>query len=89
IAHREVHPQAIYKRQDTNGRMLTYQCISLDLNSKQAILKQTADSSLFTVAVTESETSSLTVLTDPVKLPLLFSQVSEVDDCQEYLTLEL
>ncbi|MEH1933708.1 MAG: hypothetical protein V7L14_08260 [Nostoc sp.] len=73
IAHREVHPQAIYKRQDTNGRMLTYQCISLDLNSKQAILKQTADSSLFTVAVTKSETSSLTVLTDPVKLPLLFS----------------
>ncbi|MBN3884150.1 MAG: DEAD/DEAH box helicase [Nostoc sp. JL34] len=89
IAHREVHPQAIYKRQDANGRMLTYQCISLDLNSKQAILKQTADSPLFTVAVTESETSSLTVLTDPVKLPLLFSQVSDVDDCQEYLTLEL
>ncbi|MDZ8264710.1 hypothetical protein, partial [Nostoc sp. ChiQUE01b] len=48
IAHREVHPQAIYKRQDANGRMLTYQCISLDLNSKQAILKQTADSPLFT-----------------------------------------
>ncbi len=29
------------------------------------------------------------MLTNPVKLPLLFSQVSEVDDCKEYLTLSL
>ncbi|WP_414553157.1 DEAD/DEAH box helicase [Anabaena sp. CCY 0017] len=89
IAHREVHPQAIYKRQDAHGQMLTYQCISLDLNSKRAILKQIADSPLFTVAGTESQTSSLTVLTDPVKLPLLFSPNCEIDNCQEYLTLEL
>ncbi|MBD2295177.1 DEAD/DEAH box helicase [Anabaena sphaerica FACHB-251] len=73
IAHREVHPQAIYKRQNAKGQMLTYQCISLDLNSKRAILKQIADSSIFTVATTVSQTSSLTVLTDPVNLPLLFS----------------
>jgi DEAD/DEAH box helicase domain-containing protein len=73
IAHREVHPQAIYKRQNAKGQMLTYQCISLDLNSKRAILKQVTDSSIFTVATTVSQTSSLTVLTDPVNLPLLFS----------------
>jgi DEAD/DEAH box helicase domain-containing protein len=136
IAHREVHPQAIYKRQDTKGQMLTYQCISLDLNSKRAILKQTTDKAIFTVATTISQTSSLTVLTDPVNLPLLFSPdgieekkqeeqeqkikgkvsnntdivvigksvkkeqrikekfshsatLSEVEECQEYLTLEL
>ena len=68
-----MHPQAIYKRQNAKGEMLTYQCISLDLDSKRAILKQVTDSSIFTVATTVSQTSSLTVLTDPVNLPLLFS----------------
>ena len=51
-AHREVHPQAIYKRQNAKRQMLTYQCISLDLNSKRAILKQVTGSSIFTVETT-------------------------------------
>jgi DEAD/DEAH box helicase domain-containing protein len=51
-AHREVHPKTIYKRRNAKGQMLTYQCISLDLNSKRAILKQVTGSSIFTVETT-------------------------------------
>jgi len=89
IAHREVHPHAIYKRQDSDGQMLTYQCISLDLTSKQAILKQVPDSPLFTVAFTQSETSSLKALTNPVALPLKFPSVEWGADFPSFLTLEL
>ncbi|PSB15419.1 DEAD/DEAH box helicase [filamentous cyanobacterium CCP2] len=89
IAYREVHPQAIYKRQDGDGKMLTYQCISLDLHSKRAILKPIVESPLFTVAVTQSETSSLKVLTDPMVLPLKFSEDMGSNGNRACLTLEL
>ncbi|KAM3097673.1 DEAD/DEAH box helicase [Phormidesmis sp. 146-35] len=89
IAYREAHPHAIYKRQDGDGQMLTYQCISLDLTSKRAILKQVPDSSLFTVAVTQSETRSLKALTNPVALPLRFLGTDENSDAPAFLTLEL
>lgn len=58
--------------------MLTYQCLSLDLTSKQAILKQVPESPLFTVAFTQSETGSLKVLTNPVALPLKFPRAEGV-----------
>ena len=74
IAYREVHPKAIYKRQDIDGKMLTYNCISLDLQGRRAILKQVADNSLYTVANTQFETSSIKLLTDPVQVPLLLPQ---------------
>ena len=89
IAHREVHPHAIYKRQDGDGQMLTYQCISLDLTTKQAILKQVPESPLFTAAFTQSETSSLKALTNPVALPLKFPSVEGGADLPAFLTLEL
>jgi DEAD/DEAH box helicase domain-containing protein len=74
IAYREVHPKAIYKRQDIDGKMLAYNCISLDLQGRRAILKQVADNSLYTVANTQFETSSIKLLTDPVQVPLLLPQ---------------
>ena len=89
IAHREVHSHAIYKRQEGDGQMLTYQCISLDLTSKQAILKQVPESPLFTAAFTQSETSSLKALTNPVALPLKFPSVEGGADLPAFLTLEL
>ncbi|AFZ33527.1 MULTISPECIES: DEAD/DEAH box helicase [Cyanophyceae] len=79
IAYREVHPRAIYKRQDIDGKMLAYNCISLDLQGRRAILKQAADNSLYTVANTEFETSSIKLLTDPVQVPLLLPQ--ELHEC--------
>ncbi|MBW4581967.1 MAG: DEAD/DEAH box helicase [Tildeniella nuda ZEHNDER 1965/U140] len=89
IAHREVHPHAIYKRQDGDGQMLTYQCLALDLTSKQAMLKQVPESPLFTVAFTQSETGSLKALTNPVALPLKFPSVEGVADLSAVLRLEL
>jgi DEAD/DEAH box helicase domain-containing protein len=73
IAYREVHPKAIYKRQDKNGQILTYESISLNLNHKQAILKQIPNSPIFTIAISQSETSSTNLLTDPIQIPLLLA----------------
>jgi DEAD/DEAH box helicase domain-containing protein len=39
IAYREVFPGAIYQGTDTNGHLISYQCETLDLERKQAILK--------------------------------------------------
>jgi DEAD/DEAH box helicase domain-containing protein len=87
IAHREVHPQAIYKRQDTDGQIITYHCLSLDLKTKRAMLKQTADSSLFTVAITESQTSPDNLLIDPCQLSLLCDR--EHQTIEGSMTVEL
>lgn len=83
IAYREVHPKAIYKRQDVDGKMLTYNCISLDLQSRRAILKQVAENSLFTVAKAQFETSSFSLLTEPVQVPLLLPEDLYESDSEE------
>jgi DEAD/DEAH box helicase domain-containing protein len=70
VAYREVHPHAIYRRQDGKGQIVTYQCLALDLDRRQAILQQVPDSAMFTTAITKSETSSANLLTDPVAMPL-------------------
>jgi DEAD/DEAH box helicase domain-containing protein len=74
----------------TNGKMaMTYQCISLNLTSKQAILKQVPNSPFFTAAFTQTETSSLKALTNSVALPLRFSSENDNADSSTVLTLEL
>lgn len=92
IAFREVYPGAIYRCQNVDGQMLNFRSISLDLNSRKAILKRVADNPTFTVAITESKTNVEDRLAAPIQIPLSFSnpRLSQDKDCaQSQLQLEL
>jgi len=92
IAFREVYPGAIYRCQNADGQMLNFRSVSLDLDSRKAILKRVADSPTFTVAITESKTKVEDQLAAPMQIPLSFShpELSQDKDCtQSQLQLEL
>ena len=92
IAFREVYPGAIYRCQNADGQMLNFCSVSLDLDSRKAILKRVADNPTFTVAITESKTNVEDRLAAPIQIPLSFSnpRLSQDKDCaQSQLQLEL
>ncbi|MBD0302807.1 MAG: DEAD/DEAH box helicase, partial [Tolypothrix sp. T3-bin4] len=73
IAYREVFPGAIYRRQNSDGCLVTYTSRSL-LNGK-AILQNTPETRLFTVAISHTDTSLKQNLSLPQQIPLVIPEV--------------
>ena len=73
IAYREVFPGAIYRTQNSDGCLVTYTSRSL-LNGK-AILQNTPETRLFTVAISHTDTSLKQNLSLPQQIPLVIPEV--------------
>lgn len=88
IAQREVYPGAIYRSQNADGQMVTYQSLALDLEAKQARLKLIPDTPAFTVATTRSELNAHSSVAAPKFLPLqLLTDEPEVSTSQTELPI--
>ena len=72
IAYREVFPGAIYRTQNSDGCLVTYTSRSL-LNGK-AILQNTPETRLFTVAISHTHTSLKQNLSLPQQIPLVIPE---------------
>lgn len=78
IAMREVFPGAIYRTQDSDGQMLTYRSTALSLELGQAQLQRIPETTMYTVALSETESQVVQDLVKPRELPLLFLNQEDV-----------
>ncbi|MEM9540752.1 MAG: helicase-related protein [Cyanobacteria bacterium P01_E01_bin.42] len=74
IAYREAFPGAIYRTQDSNGKMVTYRSLSLDVEARQATLQPIPETSTYTVAESRTDTRILQDLVAPKQLKLNLSE---------------
>ena len=75
IAYREVFTGAIYRSQNSNGQILTYRSVDLDLTTGKATLERIPETPLYTVPFSELMTEIQGKLIPPKTLPLVIPDV--------------